>query len=108
MSQCEKIICLILFVCPLKHQGCEAGIYRSQIFAATLTLDRFEKEIDGDIRSTTITVALKKITPSARITEAPEQSNGEVLLIGDPMAEIAGFGSRQCFKGGLKKAAENG
>jgi hypothetical protein len=90
------------------HEGGEAGVGRSKIFEETLTLDRFEKEIDGDIRSTTIAVALEKITPGARITEAAEQSSSEVILIGDPMAEIAGFGTRPCFKGGLKKAVEIG
>jgi hypothetical protein len=82
-------------------------INRGKVFEAALALNGFEKVIDGDVQSSEIAVVLKEVTTGARAAQTAKDSGGKIVLIGDAMAEVAGLGSRESFKGGLEQTVKN-
>jgi hypothetical protein len=81
---------------------------RGKVCKSPFALDGFEKEIDRDVGSAAIAVALEEVTAGAGIAEAAEHAEGEVVLVGDAMAETVDAGNRESIAGGLEKAAEDG
>ena len=110
------------------HQLAKSVINRGEVFEAALALNGFEKVIDGDVQSSEIAVVLeepsaarqpgapaarrvsaaKQLTTGARAAQTAKDSGGKIVLIGDAMAEVAGLGSREGFKGGLEQTVKNG
>jgi len=48
----------------------------------------------------------KQLTTGARAAQTAKKSGGKIVLIGDAMAEVAGLGSRERFKGRLEQTVK--
>lgn len=64
--------------------------------------------IEADIQSSGIARSLEKVAPRARVAQTAEDAGGEVIFIGNAMAEITGIGYRERPAGGLEEAFKNG
>jgi hypothetical protein len=71
-------------------------------------LDGLEKQIDGNVGPAAVSVALEEVATGARIAEAAERAEGEVVLGGDAMEEISSLGKREGVEGGFEQTAEDG
>jgi hypothetical protein len=56
-----------------------------------LALNRFEKEIDGNIRFAAVPVALEEVAAGARVAHAAENTGSKEVLVGNPTTKEAGF-----------------
>lgn len=74
-----------------RHQRGQSGVDRSEVVKTALALNRLEKEIDGDVGSAAVPMALEEVAAGARVAHAAENTGGEVGLVGDSMAKEAGF-----------------
>ena len=64
------------------HEGAQRWVDRAEVLEPPATEYSFEEEVHGDLLASMITVALDKITPGARITQASRNPHFQEVEIG--------------------------